>query len=142
VHAHAGAIEFGIWGSRREVVRDAGHLVQLEQPALIGDKITGFIAETPAVTVPAERLQLLAGAYTPFVSDRSSGFSVTDGRLMAHVDHNRDVPLFPSSDSTFYALVWRHFQVTFHRDPSGHASSADISVAGVVRRVTVLSADR
>ncbi|PYU57986.1 MAG: hypothetical protein DMG55_18290 [Acidobacteria bacterium] len=32
VHAHAGAIEAGIAGSRRVVITDAGHLMYLEKP--------------------------------------------------------------------------------------------------------------
>ncbi len=71
VHAHAGAIEFGVWGARREVVRDAGHLLQLEQPALLRDTLTAFVAETPVAAVPAERLQAWAGTYAP----RSSAIS-------------------------------------------------------------------
>lgn len=41
VQAHAGAIELGIWGARREVVRDAGHLIQLDQPAVLRDRVIG-----------------------------------------------------------------------------------------------------
>jgi pimeloyl-ACP methyl ester carboxylesterase len=32
VHAHAGAIEAGIGGSRRMIISDAGHLMYLEKP--------------------------------------------------------------------------------------------------------------
>jgi pimeloyl-ACP methyl ester carboxylesterase len=139
VHAHAGGIEFGIWGSRREIVRDAGHLLQLEQPALLRDTLVAFVAETPVVTVSPQRLQSLVGTYTPFVRDFPGSFSVKDGRLTGHVDRTRDVPLFPSSDSTFYALTWQRFHVTFHRDPHGRATSADITISGVTHRATVVS---
>lgn len=139
VHAHAGAIELGIWGARREIVRDAGHLPQIEQPALIRDRIIAFVGETPVVSVPAERLQSLAGTYTPFVRAEPGDFYVKDGRLMAHFAGERDVPLFASSDSTFYALAWRRFEVTFHRDPSGRPSAAEISIGGAAHRATVMT---
>lgn len=142
VHAHAGAIEMGIWGARREIVRDAGHLIQLEQPSIVRDKLTEFIAETPASFVTPSRLRGLAGTYTPFVRDQPGRFYVKDGRLMAHFDGEHDVPLFPSSDSTFYALTWSRFRVMFHRDPRGMATAADISIGGNTHRATVTNARR
>lgn len=43
VHAHAGAIEAGIRGSRRVVLRDCGHLMYLEKPEEFTKIVTGFI---------------------------------------------------------------------------------------------------
>jgi 3-oxoadipate enol-lactonase len=43
VHAHAGAIEAGIHGSRRVVVSDAGHLMYLEKPEEFSKIVIGFI---------------------------------------------------------------------------------------------------
>jgi len=43
VHAHAGAIEAGIRGSRRVVVSDAGHLMYLEKPEEFTRIVMGFI---------------------------------------------------------------------------------------------------
>jgi pimeloyl-ACP methyl ester carboxylesterase len=43
VHAHAGAIEAGISGSRRIVVRNAGHLLYLELPEEFTNIVIGFI---------------------------------------------------------------------------------------------------
>jgi len=39
VHAHAGVLEAGIHGSRRVIVPEAGHLVQIEKPAELTDEI-------------------------------------------------------------------------------------------------------
>ncbi|HVP58309.1 MAG TPA: tetratricopeptide repeat protein, partial [bacterium] len=39
VHAHAGAIEAGIPGAQRYVIRNAGHLVPLEQPAVFNEQV-------------------------------------------------------------------------------------------------------
>jgi pimeloyl-ACP methyl ester carboxylesterase len=43
VHAHAGAIEAGISGSKRVVVNDAGHLMYLEKPAEFTRQVISFI---------------------------------------------------------------------------------------------------
>jgi pimeloyl-ACP methyl ester carboxylesterase len=48
VHAHAGAIQAGIAGSRRVVVRDAGHLVHMEQPAEFNRLVLEFLSVPPA----------------------------------------------------------------------------------------------
>jgi len=43
VHAHAGAIETGIRGSRRVVLSNVGHLMYLEQPEVFASVVIGFI---------------------------------------------------------------------------------------------------
>lgn len=43
VHAHAGAIEAGIPGSKRVVISDAGHLMYMEKPAEFSRRVIGFI---------------------------------------------------------------------------------------------------
>jgi pimeloyl-ACP methyl ester carboxylesterase len=43
VHAHAGAIEMGISGSKRVVISDAGHLMYMEKPAEFSRQVIGFI---------------------------------------------------------------------------------------------------
>ncbi|MHB8078825.1 MAG: alpha/beta fold hydrolase [Candidatus Krumholzibacteriia bacterium] len=43
VHAHAGAIEAGIPGSRRVVISGAGHLIPLEQPAAFNTEVLRFL---------------------------------------------------------------------------------------------------
>jgi 3-oxoadipate enol-lactonase len=46
VHAHAGAIEGGISGARREIVSNAGHLVALEKPQEVTDLMRSFSHES------------------------------------------------------------------------------------------------
>jgi 3-oxoadipate enol-lactonase len=43
VHAHAGAIEAGIPGSKRVVISDAGHLMYVEKPEEFGRAVINFI---------------------------------------------------------------------------------------------------
>ncbi len=115
---------------QREIMRDAGHLLQLDQPVLLRDRIITFIAESPITSVSAERLQSLAGTYSPFVSNQPGDFYVKDGRLMAHFPPGRDIPLYPSSDSTLYTLARTRAQITFHRDSLGKTVAADIAIGG------------
>jgi 3-oxoadipate enol-lactonase len=143
VQAHAGAIDLGIWGARREVVRDAGHLIQLDQPAALRDRIIAFISESPLATVRLAQLRAFAGPYTsPFARDQTGKFYVQDGRLMAHFPGGRDIPLYPSSDSTFYTLARTRSQVTFRRDKKGNIAAAEISVGGRLFTAAPLTARR
>lgn len=43
VHAHCGAINAGIRESVREVIKDAGHLIQLEKPEEVAKRIEDFV---------------------------------------------------------------------------------------------------
>lgn len=43
VHAHAGAINAGIIGSRRDIIPKAGHLVPIEQPTLFNTAVYDFL---------------------------------------------------------------------------------------------------
>ncbi|MEX2152842.1 MAG: alpha/beta fold hydrolase [Gemmatimonadaceae bacterium] len=47
VHAHAGAIEAGIPGARRIVIRGVGHLMYLEKPDEFARTVLGFIEANP-----------------------------------------------------------------------------------------------
>jgi 3-oxoadipate enol-lactonase len=47
VHAHGGAIQAGITGARRVVVRSAGHLVHMEQPEEFNPLALEFLAGSP-----------------------------------------------------------------------------------------------
>ena len=56
VHAHCGAINVGIRESTMEVIKDAGHLIQLEKPGEVAKRIEEF-AERCArkqATVPSQ----------------------------------------------------------------------------------------
>lgn len=44
-HAHAGAIEAGITGSKRVIINKAGHIVPLEQPAIFNEIVLTFLEE-------------------------------------------------------------------------------------------------
>jgi pimeloyl-ACP methyl ester carboxylesterase len=133
VHAHAGAIELGIWGARREVIRKAGHLVQGDQPGVLRDRIVAFIEESPIVSVPEKRLRVFVGTWR---SPAGQGdFIVRNGRLTLRLPGEPELPFFPSSDSTFYALIWQQYKVNFRSDSAGRLV-ADIIVGD--RRATAV----
>jgi pimeloyl-ACP methyl ester carboxylesterase len=48
VHAHAGAIQAGIPGARRVVIRSAGHLVHMERPEEFNRLVLEFLGGPPA----------------------------------------------------------------------------------------------
>ena len=43
VHAHAGVISFGIYGSRREVIQNSGHLIPVERPVEFNKSVFRFL---------------------------------------------------------------------------------------------------
>jgi 3-oxoadipate enol-lactonase len=47
VHAHAGALEAGVRGARRQVLTDSGHLPQLEVPNAFNRSVRDFVATLP-----------------------------------------------------------------------------------------------
>ena len=138
VQAHAGAIELGVGSARREVVAGAGHLPQLEQPALVADRVIAFISATPVAEVLAQRLASLAGEYAPFVRGQSGRIAIRDGRLVAQIPGEREVALFAADDSTFYTPFGPGLRVTFHRGPDGRAASADVTVGGATQQAMVV----
>lgn len=139
VHAHAGVIESGVASARREVVSGGGHLVQLDHPDVIAARILAFVAETPIVRVPEARLRAVAGTYAPFASDRPGRFLVRGGRLVVRVAGSREVVLFPSSDSTFFAVTTgTQFQVTFRRGANGRVDAADLDFGTATRHARAI----
>ncbi len=51
VHAHAGAIQAGIAGSKRDIIPKAGHLIPIEKPEVFNSKIEEFLKAIPASSV-------------------------------------------------------------------------------------------
>jgi hypothetical protein len=129
VQAYAGAVELGIWGAKRDVVEGVGHLIQLEAPDVLAKRVDDFIAQTPIVTVDTQRLRTFAGRYDSLMYGRAGEFLVNSGRLVVRVPTERDLPLFPSSDSTFYALAWGGIRFAFHHDSTAHVTRVDVSDA-------------
>ena len=132
VQAYAGAVELGVWGARREVVANAGHLIQFERPEFVVDAVTRFITENPVVVVSAGTLASYAGTYDTLMYGRSGDFYVKDNRLYVKIPTERDLPLFPSSDSTFYALALDDVKFRFRRNADGSPNGVEVAASGGV----------
>jgi 3-oxoadipate enol-lactonase len=128
VHAHSGVIQAGIWGSRRETLTDCGHLISLEKPEELTAKIANFVQKYLIVTVPGNILATYAGRYK---LNGESEILVHDGRLLIHLTAEKDLPLFPVSESKFL-LLWPDVEIQFVKDANGMVTGLDINQDGKV----------
>jgi len=117
VHAQSGAIQSGIWGSRRDVVPGVGHLVPLEAPAELNARILAFLENHRVAAVPASALQSYSGRYE--IWGGTAEVTFRDGRLTLSLPAEREMPLFPSSEATFFMIVWGETRIEFTKDGSG-----------------------
>lgn len=78
VHAHAGALEAGIQGSRRVVVPGAGHLIHLERPDLFNETVLTFLRPEEAAAAYLKALRPLAGNKNLFHYDASAPLGVQE----------------------------------------------------------------
>jgi 3-oxoadipate enol-lactonase len=131
VHAEAGAIEEGIPGAQRDVVINAGDLVQLEQPEILLEKLTNFVdrQQRVAIDVPADVLQSYVGTYT----SRNRGLTVTfdNGHLIAQAPGQANAPLYAESQTKFFFRT-SDVEVEFTKDPKGKVTRAVIYQDGEV----------
>ncbi len=125
VHAVAGAIEEGIAGSQRDVVINVGHLVQLEQPDIVLEKLTNFVdrQERKAVEAPIEILKSYAGKYT--AGNRELTVTFEDGHLTAQAPGQANAPLFAESTTKFFFRI-SDVEVEFVKDVAGKVTRAVI----------------
>lgn len=134
VQAYSGAIERGIWGASREVIPHAGHLIQLERPVLLCEKIVRFLDHTQTTDVPTTVLQTYAGDYRGLLDGQSGTIAFKDGRLFLHLSGEKDLPLFAASETKFFILVWGGIDFTFVRDSGGRVSAVEVAHAGKLSR--------
>jgi 3-oxoadipate enol-lactonase len=129
VHAHAGAIEAGVPGAERDVIINAGHLVQLEQPEVLMDKLGPFVdlQERKTVTVPLDVLNSYAGLYNAGRYVLTIGLE--GGHLTAQVPGQPVFPLFAESQTNFFLKV-ADMEIEFAKNPSGKVSRAVIHQDG------------
>ena len=133
VHAHCGIIEAGVPGAHREVVKGAGHLIQLDNPDLFTEKLGWFIDrnERKEVSVPVGTLEDYVGRYD------LGGYLLTitraDSRLVGHVPGGLDFLLFPESSSKFF-LKSEDAEVEFTRDAAGKVNQAIVHEKGAATK--------
>jgi 3-oxoadipate enol-lactonase len=131
VHAEAGAIEEKVSGAQRDVVINAGDLVQLEQPEIVLEKLTNFVdrQQRVALDVSADVLQSYVGTY----AWRDKGLTVTldNGHLIARAPGQANAPLFAESETKFFFRI-SDVEVEFAKDPKGKVTRAVIYQDGEV----------
>ena len=125
VHAHASAIEAGIPGAERDIIINAGHLVQVEQPDILMEKLEPFIElqERKTVNVPAEVLQTYAGLYNAGRGVVTIGLE--GGHLTMQMPGQAVFPLFAESPSKFFLKV-AEVEIEFHKNAAGKIANAVI----------------
>jgi 3-oxoadipate enol-lactonase len=131
VHAQAGSIEEGIAGAQRDVMINAGDLVQLEQPEILLEKLTNFVdrQQRVAVDVPVDVLQSYVGTYV--LRDRGLTVSFDNGHLVAQAPGQANAPLFAESETKFFFRT-SDVEVEFTKDPKGKVTRAVIYQDGEV----------
>jgi 3-oxoadipate enol-lactonase len=125
VHAHAGAIEAGIPGGERDIIINAGHLVQLEQPEVLMEKMVPFIdlQERKAVSVPLDVLHAYTGPYN--AGQWVVTIGLEGGHLTMQVPGQAVFPLFAESQTKFFLKV-AEVEIEFAKDSTGKVIRAMI----------------
>lgn len=112
------------------MIAGCGHLLQVEKPDLFARWVMDFIADHPVARVSASALEGLVGTYSKALYGLDAQLSIQGDCLMLHVPTERDLRLFPSSDSTFYVLTLGGCRFDFTRGPDGRARSVEVVQGG------------
>ena len=129
VHAHAGAIEEGIAGADRDVIINAGHLVQLEQPEILVERLSKFVdlQERASVSVPVETLRAYTGLYE--AGEGIVTIGMEGGHLTLQLPGRPAFPLYAESPSKFFLKV-SEIEMEFTKDSTGKVKQALIYQEG------------
>jgi len=125
VHAQSGAIEAGIPGAQRNILDNAGHLIQVEMPEAFTKRLGEFVdlQERKGKDVSAEILQSYVGSYAAGQIVVTIG--VKDGQLVLQTPGQQPFPLFAESPTKFFLKLW-DLQIEFNKDSSGKVVQAVI----------------
>lgn len=129
VHAFAGVIQFGVRDSVRVVVKYAGHLIQLEQPTEVVDRISRFVvrAARKAVNIDSKTLEAYAGRY------RLGATTLTvvskDKHLIIQLPDEPQFLFYAEADALFFTRT-RDVEVEFARDSAGKVTELLIHQGG------------
>jgi hypothetical protein len=137
VHAQAGGIEEGIAGTQKDVIINSGHLVQLEQPEILLDKLDAFVElqERKSVDVPLNVLQGYVGSYES--PDGEIKIALDGNRLTLKLPGQTNFPLYAESQSKFF-LRTNDIEIEFNRDASGKVKQAQIHQEGSTTKAAKL----
>ncbi len=129
VHAHCGAINAGIRESVRLVMKEAGHLIQLEKPEELAKKFANFAqrCERKQANLPAAVLRSLAGQYES--GDTILSLAVEGNHLVGRIGGVGNYFFYPESQSKFYSRV-QDTDIEFQQEASGKVSGLVMYQAG------------
>ena len=133
VHAHAGAIEAGIAGAERDIIINAGHLIQLEQPDILVERLSRFtdLQERKSVSVPAGILHSYVGLYN--AGEGVVTIGMEGGHLTMQIPGQGAFPLFAESQSKFFLKV-SEVEIEFSKDSAGKVTQAVIYQDGAAAK--------
>jgi 3-oxoadipate enol-lactonase len=133
VHTQTGAIEEGIAGAQRDVIINSGHLVQLEQPDIVLEKLTRFVdwQERKTVTVPPETLRAYAGQYNS--TDGLVTIALDGGHLTMQMPGQSAFPLYAESASKFFLKV-SEVEIEFTKNAAGKVTQAVVYQDGAATK--------
>lgn len=129
VHAHCGAINAGIRESVRLVMKEAGHLIQLEKPKELARKLEDFAerCERKPANLPTAVLRSLAGHYKS--ADTILSLAVEGNHLVGRIGGADSRFFYPESRSKFYSRV-QETDIEFQQDATGNVSGLVMYQAG------------
>ena len=129
VHAFAGAMQAAVPVVRREVWKDDGHLIPLEKPAELVNRLQAFvsIAERRTMSVPTTTLQHYEGGYS--FGNSTAKIALKGDHLVLQLSGDVDVPLFADSDSQFFVRT-TGTEVQFETSAGGVVTAMLIHSAG------------
>jgi 3-oxoadipate enol-lactonase len=129
VHAQSGAIEAGIPSAQRDILNNAGHLIQVEAPEAFVEKLGEFVdlQERQGIEVPAALLQSYAGKYGagPF----EMTVTLQAGQLMLQTPGVPPLPMFAESQTKFFMKSFQ-VEIEFVKDPTGKITQAIVFEGG------------
>ena len=129
VRAYCGAINLGIRESARSVLKDAGHLIQLEKPEELIKRLENFAqrCERTHIKLPDAALQSYAGKYK--TGETILSLAVEGDHLVGNIGGAGNYFLYPESPSKFYTRL-QQTDIEFQKDASGKVSGLVIFQGG------------
>ena len=129
VHAYCGAVNLGIRESARSVMKDAGHLIQLEKPDELIKKLENFAqrCERTHIKLPGAVLRSVAGQYK--TGDTILSLAVEGDHLVGNIGGAGSYFFYAESPSKFYSRL-QQTDLEFQKDPSGKMSGLVIYQGG------------
>ena len=125
VQSFGGAIQAGIPGARREIVKNQAHLIPLEAPVYLSDRIFAFIKQHPSVVVPETILRTYTGKYKLW--DEAVTVVLKEGLLWLQIPEEWDIPLFPDHGDKFKLFLWsQDGELEFVKDTTNRIVEAKI----------------